>query len=191
MAKKKNIKVTQTSGVDYPDFTYKKNSKACLHFNDGNILQLSLDSDKKQISVIWEDLINDEVYSNTFDMDASFVTVAPESAESVLFDLTVGNIQDDITITGDQITGTLKYVASGSSVEYWHTHYFLALKFSDAPAGATIQTGITGLVELDADMNCLYAITDLDKPLKVIQTTSSSVVSKRFDLSKLVLEEEE
>lgn len=190
MAKKKNIKVTQTSGVDYPDFTYKKNNKACLRFNDGNVLQLALDSDKKQISVIWEDLINGEVYSDTFDLDASFVTVAPESADSELFDLTVGNIQDDITITGDQITGTLKYVASGSSVEWWHTHYFLALKFSDAPAGATIKTGIKGLVELDADMNCLYAITDLNLPIKVIQTTSSSVINKSFDLSKLVLEEE-
>ena len=124
-------------------------------------------------------------------MDTSFVTVAPESADSVLFDLTVGNIQDDITITGDQITGTLKYVASGSSVEWWHTHYFLALKFADAPSGATIKTGITSLVELDADMNCLYAITDLTKPLKVIQTTSSSVINKSFDLSKLVLEEAE
>lgn len=191
MAKKKNIKVTQTSGVDYPDFTYKKKNKACLRFNDGNVLQLALDADKKQINVIWEDLINGEVYSDTFDMDASFVTVQPESADSVLFDLTVGNIQDDITITGDQITGTLKYVASGSSVDYWHTHYFMALKFSDAPAGATIKTGITGLVELDADMNCLYAITDLNKPLKVIQTTSSSVINKSFDLSKLVLEEED
>lgn len=191
MAKKKNIKVTQTSGVDYPDFTYKKKNKACLRFNDGNVLQLALDSDKKQISVIWEDLINGEVYSDTFDLDASFVTVAPESAETELFDLTVGNIQDDITITGDQITGTLKYVASGSSVEWWHTHYFLALKFSDAPAGATIKTGIIGLVELDADMNCLYAITDINKPLKVIQTTSSSVINKSYDLSKLILEEAE
>lgn len=191
MAKKKPVKVTQTSGVDYPDFTYKKQNKACIRFNDGNVIQLSTDADKKQISVIWEDEVNGEVYSDTFDMDASFVTVEPESAESVLFDLTVGNIQDDITITGDQITGTLKYVASGSSVEWWHTHYFLALKFSDAPAGATIKTGITGLVELDADMNCLYAITDLNLPLKVIQTTSSSVINKSFDLSKLVLEEEE
>ena len=191
MARKKPVKVTQTSGVDYPDFTYKKQNKACIRFNDGNVIQLSTDADKKQISVIWDDEVNGEVYANTFDMDTSFVTVAPESADSVLFDLTVGNIQDDITITGDQITGTLKYVASGSSVEWWHTHYFLALKFADAPSGATIKTGITSLVELDADMNCLYAITDLTKPLKVIQTTSSSVINKSFDLSKLVLEEAE
>ena len=191
MARKKSVKMTQTSGVDYPDFTYKKKNKACIRFNDGNVLQLSTDADKKQISVIWEDEVNGEVYADTFDMDASFVTVGPESSDSVLFDLTVGNIQEDITITGDQITGTLKYVASGSSVEWWHTHYFLALKFSNAPAGATIKTGIKGLVELDADMNCLYAITDLSLPLKVIQTTSSSVINKSFDLSKLVLEEEE
>lgn len=191
MAKKKPVTVPQTSGVDYPDFTYKKKNKACIRFNDGNVIQLSTDADKKQISIIWEDEVNGEVYADTFDMDASFVTVASESADSVLFDLTVGNIQDDITITGDQITGTLKYVASGSSVEYWHTHYFLALKFSDAPQGATIKTGIKGLVELDADMNCLYAITDLNLPIRVIQTTSNSVISKNFDLSKLVLEEEE
>lgn len=190
MAKKKTTAVKQTSGTDYPDFTYRKNNRACIRFNDGNIIQLSTDADKKQISVIWEDKVNGEVYADTFDMDSSFVTVAPESADSVLFDLTVGNIQDDITITGDQITGTLKYVASGSSVDYWHTHYFLALKFSNAPAGATIKTGITGLVELDSDMNCLYAITDLNLPLKVIQTTSNSVINKSFDLSKLVLEEE-
>ena len=191
MAKKKPVTVPQTSGVDYPDFTYKKKNKACIRFNDGNVIQLSTDADKKQISIIWEDEVNGEVYSDTFDMDASFVTVTPESADSVLFDLTVGNIQDDITITGDQITGTLKYVASGSSVEWWHTHYFLALKFADAPAGATIKTGITNLVELDADMNCLYAITDISKPIRVIQTTSNSVISKNFDLSKLVLEEAE
>lgn len=190
MAKKKTTAVKQTSGTDYPDFTYRKNNRACIRFNDGNVIQLSTDADKKQISIIWEDEVNGEVYSDTFDMDASFVTVAPESADSVLFDLTVGNIQDDITITGDQITGTLKYVASGSSVDYWHTHYFLALKFSDAPQGATIKTGIKGLVELDADMNCLYAITDLNLPIKVIQTTANSVINKSFDLSKLVLEEE-
>ena len=190
MAKKKTA-VKQTSGVDYPDFTYRKNNRACIRFNDGNVIQISTDADKKQISVIWEDEVNGEVYSDTFDMDASFVTVAPESADSVLFDLTVGNIQDDITITGDQIKGTLKYIASGSSVEWWHTHYFLALKFSDAPQGATIKTGITSLVELDSDMNCLYAITDLSKPLKVVQTTSSSIINKSYDMSKLVLEEDE
>lgn len=191
MARKKSVKMTQTSGVDYPDFTYKKKNKACIRFNDGNVLQLSTDADKKQISVIWEDEVNGEVYADTFDMDASFVTVGPESSDSVLFDLTVGNIQEDITITGDQITGTLKYVASGSSVEWWHTHYFLALKFSDAPQGATIKTGITSLVELDADMNCLYAITDITKPLKVVQTTTNSIINKSYDLTKLVLEEAE
>lgn len=191
MAKKKTVQVKQTSGVDYPDFTYRKNNRACIYFNDGNIIELSTDADKKQISIVWEDRINGEVYADTFDMDVNFVTVEPEAADSVLFDLTVGNIQDDITITGDQITGTLKYVASGSSVEYWHTHYFMALKFADAPAGATIKTGITSLVELDADMNCLYAITDLSKPLKVVQTTANSIINKSFDLSKLVLEEAE
>lgn len=96
----------------------------------------------------------------------------------------------DVAIANGVITGTIKYLASGSLVDTWNNHHFLALKFADTNSADKIEVGIKNLVELDSDMDGVLSIEDKNLPLIVKTTKGEDVRIQLFDLTGLTLNAE-
>lgn len=126
----------------------------------------------------------------------SDVTVAPESASTVLFGTPVSDMQSGVSISGSAVTGILKKLTSGDLVDAWGEGNFIALKFSDIPADATsVKVGLdpsygSGLVEIisDPDKNGAFKVTETTQKFKVVTTTPDGENTQTFDLSGLTLE---
>lgn len=108
----------------------------------------------------------------------------------------VSAMQTSVAIANGAITGTLHKLTSGSLVDVWGEGYFLALKFTkDNAAASSIKVGLrpsvsSGLVELDADMDGVFKITDKDAQVFVVQCSNGEVTyTKTYDLSGLTLDE--
>ena len=108
----------------------------------------------------------------------------------------MSSLQSGITVANGKITGTLSKVTSGALARDWGEGYFIALKFTNPDTTATsLRVGLdpsegSGLVELDADMDGVFKITDKD--VQVFKTVTSlgnktSEKVKTYDLSELVL----
>lgn len=112
---------------------------------------------------------------------------------ATVFGYTVSDLQSDVTVTGNRILGTLKYIDSGSLADVWGEGYFLALNFDDIPAGATVKVGLdpsqgSGLVELDEDHAGVFKITNKSAQKFVMETTVSGKTQRlTYNLSDLVL----
>jgi len=114
-----------------------------------------------------------------------------------LFDTAVSDIQTDVTVDGDKIKGTLKYLTEGSLPGYWGEGNFIALEFDDFSEGLTyedVKVGLhnsagAGLVTLDADKNGVFKITDkYNQKLMIVQTDAEGTThTQYFDLSELTL----
>lgn len=127
------------------------------------------------------------------------VTVEPEAGTTVSpWDSSkkVYDIQENIVVGADKITGRLKFVAGGIAPSgiLAGDGYFLALKFSDVDASATskkvglVPSEGSGLVELDSDMNVFMKITDINKQVfEVVITDGTRKGVQKFDLSGLEL----
>lgn len=103
-------------------------------------------------------------------------------------------MQTGITIDGNKIKGTLKYLDSGSLVTTYGAGYFMAIKFSNVSADATsVKAGMhpsmgTGLVTLDEDLEGIWKVTNKDtQTFDVVQISGSTEKLQRFILSDLVL----
>lgn len=105
-------------------------------------------------------------------------------------------MQDDVVVSGDAITGTLKKLETGDLVNAWGEGYFLALRFEDiADTATSVKVGLdpsygNGLVEIitDPDKNGAWRITSpSDQVFKVVITDGTNTVTKTYDLSGLVL----
>ena len=109
----------------------------------------------------------------------------------------VSSMQDDVTISGGKIKGTLKKLTSGQLVTDWGEGYFLALKFANNDATVTsIKVGLDPSAshmepqELDEDMNGVFKISDKDtQKFKVISSNGTITRTDIYDLSELVMEE--
>ena len=111
----------------------------------------------------------------------------------------LADLQSGVTVAGDAITGTLKYVSTGTLATDWGAGNFLALKFTDIDTtGLTsLKVGLSpsegsGLVELlgDPDMDGVFKVTDKDAQKLVIEATDGTQVARRkFDLSGLTCED--
>ena len=127
------------------------------------------------------------------------VTVAAESGETVdpwNDQIKVKDFQENVTVVGDKIRGTLKFVKGGlaPSGTLAGDGWFLALKFSDIDATATskkvglVPSAGSGLVELDADLNVFMKISDKNNQIfEVVITDGTRTGVQKFDLSELVL----
>ena len=131
--------------------------------------------------------------------DLSALTVGAVATNFDFWGTPASAIQEDITVTGSKITGTLKYVDSGQIVTDWGAGNFLGLKFTNIDADATsVLVGLepsvsSGLQELinDPDKAGLFKVTDKSvQKLKVIQSNGSYSKVQTFDLSELVTETE-
>lgn len=128
------------------------------------------------------------------------VKVEPEAGTTVSpWDATksVADMQENIVIGEDKITGTLKFVKGGIAPSgiMAGDGYFIALKFSDVDATATskkvglVPSASSGLVELDADMNAFIKITDKNTQVfEVVITDGTRTGIQKFDLSGLTLQ---
>ena len=111
--------------------------------------------------------------------------------------VTVDDMQDDVIVTRNSISGTLHKLTEGSLVTTYGAGHFIALKFEDIDPDATsVKVGLepsagTGLVEIinDPDKNGGFKITNkLTQKFKVVQTCPGYTKTQLFDLSGLTLE---
>lgn len=126
------------------------------------------------------------------------VTVAPEAGSKNVFGYTTSSLQTGVQVKGSSITGTLKYIDSGTLAQDWGAGNFLVLKFSNVDTDATsVKVGLSpsqgsGLVELlgDPDMNGVFKITDKkNQKFKVVSSDGYRTTVQTFDLSGLTLED--
>ena len=127
------------------------------------------------------------------------VTVEPEAGTTVSpWDETkkVSDMQENIVVGEDKITGTLKFIKGGIAPSgiLAGDGYFMALKFSDVDASATskkvglVPSAGSGLVELDSDMNAFMKISDINSQIfEVVITDGTRTGVQKFDLSGLEL----
>lgn len=124
------------------------------------------------------------------------VHVAPVPGSEILFDTQVSDMQSNVNVYGEFITGSLSYFEDGiaESGPLHDGHWFLALQFSNIPDDAdSVKVGLepnygTGLVELDSDLNCVMNIHENTQMFIVQTTIGSEVYRQEFDLRYLNLE---
>ena len=127
------------------------------------------------------------------------LTVAPDSQSDEVYDHLVSEIQeDDIVVSGNSITGTLKYLENGMSPSgpLSGAGHFMALKLSNFDEETTsCLVGLdpsqgTGLVEIidDPDKVIVMKIASLSQRFKVIQKSATKERIQIFSLSGLTLE---
>ena len=124
------------------------------------------------------------------------LSVKPEDGEAVLFGKTVNELQSDVVVSDDEVTGTLKYVDGyvdfSSNVSEQSGNY-LALKIEAEPAEAEtvveLVGGTKGPVTLDDDMNIVLLIKNKDtQSIKVTVDNEGNSSTKTYKLTGLTLE---
>ena len=95
-------------------------------------------------------------------------TVSAEDGTTDMFGTLVSALQNNISVGDNKITGTLYEQTTGQIVTDWGAGYFLALKFSEVEGATSYTVGLdpsvsSGPVQLDADMNGIFKITDKDE----------------------------
>lgn len=123
------------------------------------------------------------------------VVAAAESADAVLFGKAVSDLQSNIVVSEDSITGSLKHVTGytefSNKTSEQEGHY-LALKFTVTPSDAvtTVELvgGTKGPVTLDADQNIVLLIKNNTQSIKVVSTKDGESVTKTYSLTGLTLE---
>lgn len=112
------------------------------------------------------------------------------------------DFQDNVTVTGSEITGELTFIEGGLSPSgpLAGDGYFLALKFSNFASGLTYENVKVGLVPsasgmdlvtLDNDKDAVFKITDKNsQKVKVVQSDAQGHKNiQLFGLSGLTLAE--
>ena len=125
-------------------------------------------------------------------------SVNAEDGEANLFGKTVNELQENVVVGEDAITGTLKYVSGYtgfSSVVSEQAGNYLALRIdTDEPEVLTtveLVGGTKGPVVLDDDMNIVLLIKDKNsQSIKVTMETDEDSLTKTYDLNGLTLETE-
>lgn len=111
----------------------------------------------------------------------------------------MSDLQSSVSVSNGAITGTLKYVSSGTLAHDWGAGNFLALKFTSIDEDATsVLVGLepsvsSGLAELidDPDKNGVFKITDKNTQKLVVMTRCPGFAKvERYDLSGLTLQTE-
>ena len=125
-------------------------------------------------------------------------TVAPEDGSTDLWGTPVSDIQEDVSVSGKKITGTLKYLSEGQLVTDWGEGYFICLKFSNFTSGLTyenVKVGLSptegsGLVTLDSDQNGVFKVTNKDVQRLVVfqEKVGKGRLMEFYDLSGLTLD---
>ena len=123
------------------------------------------------------------------------VVTSAESADATLLGKKVSDLQSNVVVGEDSISGSLKHVTGytgfSSKTSEQEGHY-LALKFDVTPADAvtTVELvgGTKGPVTLDADQNIVLLVKSNTQSVKVISTKGGFSITKIYDLTGLTLE---
>lgn len=126
------------------------------------------------------------------------LSVKPEDGEAVLFGKAVNELQSDMVVADDEVTGTLKYVngyVDFSSNTSEQSGNYLTLKIEAEPAEAEtvveLVGGTKGPVALDDDMNIVLLIKNKDtQSIKVTVDNGENSTTKTYGLIGLTLETE-
>lgn len=122
------------------------------------------------------------------------------SGESKLFDVDVSDMQEDIEVSGNKVTGTLKYLSGSNAItDVWGEGYFICLEFDadDWTDYTSVKVGLepsqsSGLVEIinDPDKNGVFKVgNDVSQKFKIVMTDGEQTKIQVLDLSGLELEE--
>lgn len=108
-------------------------------------------------------------------------------------------MQTDVSVADGAVSGTLKYITTGSLVDEYGEGYFVALKWTDPDAHATsLKVGLdpsegTGLIECidDTDRNGVFKVTNPSKQKFIVMQSGAGYATnkQKFDLSGLEFEE--
>lgn len=123
------------------------------------------------------------------------VTVEPESASATVLGKQVSELQTNVVVGSDSISGSLKHVTGytgfSSKTAEQEGHY-LALKVTTDPADAvtTVELvgGTKGPVTLDADRNIVLLVKSNTQSVKVASTKDGNTTEKVYSLTGLTLE---
>lgn len=118
-----------------------------------------------------------------------------------VFGKNVSDLQEDVTITGNQVTGTLHYVTEytgfSGDPDLQEGNY-LALSFAADPSTDDIYVELVnalyspGPQKLDADKDMCIRITDKDKQYLIVTAYKGGEQSRRtIKLDQLTLEQKE
>ena len=110
----------------------------------------------------------------------------------------VADLQENVSVVGGKVFGTLKKVTTGQLVTDWGEGYFIALKWTCDSDATSLKVGLvpsegSGLVECvdDADRDGVIKVTDpARQKLVIITSNCNTSKTQTYDLSNLVLAEE-
>lgn len=132
------------------------------------------------------------------------LTVASETDEAVFpwTDKKASDMQEDVTVVGNKISGILKFIEGGLSPSGTLSGdgYFLALKWNNPDVRATsLLVGLdpsmgSGMQEAidDTDRNGVFKIADPNgQVIKFISSNDTQKTIQKFDLSGLEFEQAE
>jgi len=124
-------------------------------------------------------------------LDFTDLTVAA-SAAGPYWGHAVSDLQTSVAVDDYAITGTLKYVSTGTLPTDWGPGNFMALAFSVPDQSATgHRVGLrpsegSGMVPLDSDMDAVLKVTDKVKQKLVVESTDGTHKHRVvYDLSGL------
>lgn len=165
-----------------------KESGVTVQTNTVNITAMPrLNDDKVKQSVV----STDPAY-NTFFAAVEQARIAAPSVsanDTVLWNVPMSDIQEDIAVSGKNITGTLKFLSGSNAItDVWGEGNFIALKFGNIVDGDIVSVGITpsqgtGMQDLDEDKNALFKVADKDS--QVITVVTKRGVQSRTDMYSL------
>ena len=125
----------------------------------------------------------------------SELTVAPMASNADLWGTTVSDVQTNVSVDGDKISGTLKYVDTGALASNWGSGNFVALSLAnnDFTGLTSVKIGLrpsagAGLQEIinDEDKAGVFKVTDkFNQKFVIVQTDGKQTVTQTFGLSKL------
>lgn len=182
-----------TKGLDLDEFASAYKSGDLLINNNGALLKAVAFADGTVSTIGKSGLVD---WTVTEALKAT--DVAAEAQATTMYGYSVSDLQGaDVAVADGAITGTLKYIDSGSLADFWGPGYFLALKFTVSDLATSVKVGLdpsvsSGLVEIidDPDKNGAFKISNKNLQKAVVITTDGETkFTEYFDLSGLTLEE--
>lgn len=147
--------------------------------------------------------------TNTTEIGATFTlsvvdslpAITMASATGSLYTVPVTDLQSGVVVSGDKVTGTLKYQGTSNPItDVWGNGYFVGLKFTanDWDDYTSVLVGLepsagSGLVEIKDDdtHDGVFKITNKNTQKFVVRATNSiETIEKKYSLANLVLQNE-
>lgn len=125
-------------------------------------------------------------------------TVSASNPSTEYWGHLTSDLQENVAVSGNAITGHLKYVSEGALARDWGPGNFIALKFTPAggdTAATTYQVGIipsegAGMQTLDSDMDAVLKVTNRNAQRIVVITSDGAghETTQSYTLSGLTVD---